>query len=69
MIVDAVEYVRRCKAYQIYADFIHQSLELHHPTVASCPFEEWGIDVIRPISPPSVEGHRFILAITDYFSK
>jgi len=32
-------------------------------------FEAWGIDVIGPISPPSARGHRFILAITDYFSK
>jgi len=35
MIVDAVEYTRRCKACQIHADFIHQLPELLHPTVAS----------------------------------
>jgi len=29
----------------------------------------WGMDVVGPISPPSSKGHRFILAITDYFSK
>jgi len=28
-----------------------------------------GIDVIRPISPLSIRGRRFILTITDYFSK
>jgi len=28
-----------------------------------------GIDVIGPISPSSTKGHRFLLAITDYFSK
>jgi hypothetical protein len=33
------------------------------------PFDAWGIDVIGPIDPPSSEGHRFILAATDYFSK
>ena len=33
------------------------------------PHEAWGIDVIGPISPSSTKGHRFILAITDYFSK
>jgi hypothetical protein len=27
------------------------------------------MDIIGPISPPSAKGHRFILAITDYFSK
>jgi len=29
----------------------------------------WGMDVIVPISPPTSDGHRFILVITDYFSK
>jgi len=27
------------------------------------------MDVIGPMSPPTSRGHRFILAITDYFSK
>jgi len=31
MIADVVEYARRCKAYQIYIDFIHQPQELLHP--------------------------------------
>ena len=69
MIADAIQYARRYKACQIYADFIHQPSELLHPTVASWPFEAWEIDVVRPISPSSTKGHRFILAITDYFSK
>jgi len=59
----------RCKACQIHADFIHQPPELLHPTVTAWPFEAWGIDIIGPISPPSVKGHRFILTITKYFSK
>ena len=28
-----------------------------------------GMDVVDPISPPTFKRHRFILAITDYFSK
>ncbi|KAJ6822560.1 uncharacterized protein M6B38_388220 [Iris pallida] len=69
MIADAVDYARRCKACQIYVDFIHQPSEFLHPTAASWPFEAWGMDIIGPINPPFVKGHRFILAITDYFSK
>jgi len=38
-------------------------------TVTSWLFEAWGIEVIGPISPLSTRGHRFILTITDYFSK
>jgi len=69
MIADAIKYAQRCKACQIHEDFIHQPPELLHPTVASWPFEAWGIDIVGPISPSSTKGHRFILAITDYFSK
>ena len=43
--------------------------ELLHPTIAVWPFEAWEIDIIGPISPSSAKGYRFILAITDYFSK
>jgi len=69
IVADAIKYAQRCKACQIQADFIHQPPELLYPTVASWPFEAWGIDIIEPISPSSIRGHRFILAITDYFSK
>ena len=68
MIANVVEYAKS-KACQIHADFIHQPLELLHPTIASWLFEVWGVDVVIPISPPSVKGHQFILTITDYFSK
>ena len=29
----------------------------------------WGMDVIGPINPPTSKVYRFILGITDYFSK
>ena len=69
LIADAIQYARRCKACQIHVDFIHQPSELLHLTIASWPFEAWGIDVVGPISHSSTKGHRFILTITDYFSK
>ena len=69
MIADTVKYARWCKACQLHANFIHQPSELLHPTIASRSFEAWGIDIIRPISPPSTRGHQFILTIIYYFSK
>ena len=69
MIADAVKYADRCKACQIHADSIHQPPKLLHPTVALLPFEAWKIDVVGPISSLLAKGYRFILAITDYFSK
>ncbi|TYK19638.1 uncharacterized protein E5676_scaffold242G00250 [Cucumis melo var. makuwa] len=40
-----------------------------HPTIASWPFEAWGLDLVGPITPKSLAGHSYILAGTDYFSK
>ena len=69
MIHNAIAYAKRCHACQIHGDFVHQAPRRLHPTSSSWPFETWGIDVIGPISPPTSKGHRFILAIMDYFSK
>ncbi|XP_070049034.1 uncharacterized protein [Nicotiana tomentosiformis] len=41
---------------------------LLHPTVASWPFDAWGLDVVGPL-PKFSGGHLYILAATDYFSK
>jgi len=69
MIPDAIAYAKRCHACQVHGDFIHQAPGHLHPTTSSWPFEIWGMDMIGPVSPPSSKGHRFILTITDYFSK
>ncbi|KAB2609177.1 S2-RNase [Pyrus ussuriensis x Pyrus communis] len=54
---------------QFHANFIHQPPEPLHPTVASWPFDAWGLDVVGPITPKSSAGEAYILAATDYFSK
>ena len=69
MITNTMQYVKWYRACQINVDFMHQPMELLRPMVASWPFNAWRIDVIVPISPPLARGHRFILVITDYFSK
>ncbi|XP_059288148.1 uncharacterized protein LOC132041451 [Lycium ferocissimum] len=68
MVKDCLDYARSCKACQFHANFIHQPPELLHPTVASWPFDAWGLDVVGPL-PKSSGGHLYILAATDYFSK
>ncbi|XP_059281023.1 uncharacterized protein LOC132034657 [Lycium ferocissimum] len=65
---NCLDYARRCKACQFHANFIHQPPEALHPTVASWPFDAWGLDVVGPL-PKSSGGHLYILAATDYFSK
>ena len=69
MVQDCIGYAKRCDACQFHANFIHQPPEPLHPTVASWPFEAWGLDVVGPITPKSSACHSYILAATDYFSK
>jgi len=69
MVQDCINYAKRCDACQFHANFIHQPPESLHLTVASWPFEAWGLDVVGPITPKSSASHSYILAATDYFSK
>lgn len=48
-------------------NFIHQPLNPLHPTVDSWPFEAWGLDLVRPITPNSLARQFYILVGTDYF--
>ncbi|XP_062007333.1 uncharacterized protein LOC133724588 [Rosa rugosa] len=69
MVKDCMEYAQRCQACQFHANFIHQPPEPLHPTIASYPFDVWGLDAVGPITPKSSAGHSYILAVTDSFSK
>ncbi|KAL0406230.1 UNVERIFIED_CONTAM: hypothetical protein Slati_3936900 [Sesamum latifolium] len=68
MVKDCIDYAKRCQACQFHANLIHQPPEPLYPTVASWPFDAWGLDVVGPMTKSS-EGHLYILAATDYFSK
>ncbi|KAK4316152.1 hypothetical protein Pmani_012661 [Petrolisthes manimaculis] len=39
---------------------------LHPPPVITEPFSRVAIDLVRPLSPPSSENHRYILTLIDY---
>ncbi|KAG9442397.1 hypothetical protein H6P81_018251 [Aristolochia fimbriata] len=69
MLRDAIEMTRTCKPCQLHSNYIHQPPVPLHPTVASWPFEAWGMDIIGPITPKSDSDWQYILAATDYFSK
>ncbi|KAG9458838.1 hypothetical protein H6P81_003346 [Aristolochia fimbriata] len=69
MLRDAIEMARTCRPCQLHADYIHQPPKPLHPTVASWPFEAWGMDIIDPITPKSDSDRQYILAAIDYFSK
>ena len=40
-----------------------------HPVPVKSPWHHLGMDFVGPISPPSVNGNRYILTISDYFTK
>ncbi|KAL0325007.1 UNVERIFIED_CONTAM: hypothetical protein Sradi_5070000 [Sesamum radiatum] len=68
MVKDCIDYARRCQACQFHANLIHQPPEPLHPTVASWPFDAWGLDIVGLLTKSS-SGHLYILAAIDYFSK
>ncbi|TYK05790.1 uncharacterized protein E5676_scaffold98G002940 [Cucumis melo var. makuwa] len=49
MVQDSMDYAKKCEACQYHANFIHQPPEPLHPTVASWPFEAWGLDLVIPL--------------------
>ncbi|XP_071924896.1 uncharacterized protein [Coffea arabica] len=65
---DCIDFARRYQACQFHENFIHQPPKPLHPTVASWPFDAWGLDIVGSL-PKSFGGHIFILAATNYFSK
>jgi hypothetical protein len=69
MVKDCMDYAKKSSTCQFHANFIHQTHEPLHPTVASWPFDAWGLDVVGPLTPKSSDGHSYILVAIDYFSK
>jgi hypothetical protein len=39
------------------------------PITVQAPFQQWGLDFIGEIHPPSAAQHQWILTATDYFTK
>jgi hypothetical protein len=39
------------------------------PVKTKAPFQQWGLDFIGEINPHSSAQHRWILTVTDYFTK
>jgi hypothetical protein len=50
-------------------EYTTSSCGLMNSIVKTWPFRGWGLDFIGEIHPGSSKGHRFILVVTDYFTK
>jgi len=68
MIVDCEAYARRCEQCQKHAPYILQPAKLLTSVSAPYPFMKWSMDIIGPLH-VSTRGVRFLLVLTDYFSK
>jgi hypothetical protein len=61
--------LRACNECQKFAGK-HKLLSLPmKPTTTSGPFQQWGLDFIGEINPPSSGKHKWILTVIDYFTK
>lgn len=66
---DSFSFVKKCHQCQQHNNLIHAPAQELRSQVASWPFSAWGLDLIGKISPPSSQGHTFIITATDYFTK
>src|SRR5690606_28507626 len=64
---DCEEYARRCDMCQRHAKTIHCPTEKLRTLTAPYPFMRWAMDIIGPM--PNSRQRRFILVLTDYFTK
>ncbi|KAG7594095.1 Ribonuclease H-like superfamily [Arabidopsis thaliana x Arabidopsis arenosa] len=68
LIADCEEYARKCEQCQKHAPSIHQPTELLSSVSSPYPFMKWSMDIIGPLH-VSTQGVKFVLVLTDYFSK
>eukprot|EP00253_Pinus_taeda_P034734 PITA_34734 len=66
---DTHEYVRKCQSCQTTSGRQRKPAFPLQPVNIEQPFEQWGLDIIREITPHLSKQHRYILTTTDYFTK
>ena len=65
---DAQKLVNTCLSYQRYQNLTHRPTELLRTSIISCPFDQWGMDIVGPF-PMATRQRCFLLVAVDYFSK
>ncbi|XP_073298471.1 uncharacterized protein [Primulina huaijiensis] len=65
---DSTRIVRSCENCKYHSNFQHIPATPMKPIWASCPFDQWGMDIVGPF--PIVRAQKkFLLVAVDYFSK
>ncbi len=68
MLRDIKEYCRTCETCSLQRRVVTRAF-LHPLEITSAPFEVIGMDFLEPIKPESNNGNKYVLVMTDAFSK
>jgi hypothetical protein len=66
---DAHALCRKCIIYQKALGQLQKPAFPLQPVSVDSPFQQWGLDIIGPINPPSSQQHNFIVIAMDYFTR
>ncbi|XP_073129012.1 uncharacterized protein [Henckelia pumila] len=65
---DASKIARSCEGCQRFGNIQHSPASRLNPVWASCPFDQWGLNIVGPFSQARAQ-KKFLLVAVDYFSK
>jgi hypothetical protein len=66
---DAHALCRKCIIYQKFVGQVQKEAFPLQPVLVDSHFQQWGLDIIRPINPTSSQQHKYIITTTDYFTR
>jgi hypothetical protein len=66
---DAHALCRKCIICQKASGKLQKPAFPLQPVSVDSPFQQWGLDIIGPINPPSSQQHKYIVTATDYFTQ
>ncbi|KAL2251354.1 UNVERIFIED_CONTAM: Retrovirus-related Pol polyprotein from transposon opus [Sesamum indicum] len=62
---DCKDFVRRCEKCQKFASQIHTHAVPMTPVSVTCPFDQWGIDILGPF-PPAQAQKKFVIVAVEF---
>ncbi|XP_074373908.1 uncharacterized protein LOC141714278 [Apium graveolens] len=65
---DCENFIRKCKSCKLYGSVSHQPSVEMIPVINTCPFFQWGIDIVGPF-PKSKNQAQYIIVAVDYATK
>ena len=69
MFKDAYAWVEKCEMCKMFSRHPQLAALPLKPMIIEGPFQQWGLDFIGQISPTSSSGHKYVIIVTNYFTK